>query len=284
MIKSFMKVYMYELELFLNKQKDIIDINFQSDEANIDRSIKEYLKNIIENKFNSIFDTKITKLDSNNIITLQKDLKKIKINRVLLPEEISEEIKLKIKDNKQSIYTNPDICFQIYFNKSIFYETVEIKSTKIDKIPGSSIKQINPNEWVIFIKHNKNLIEIITGKYINSISEKMQFPDRSPRPEVSFNQLKNWNKVNRIIKDETLIYKADENVESKYQLLNNWQSILVDRWLEILFDKKKIKKNEPWFNNTLRIFILNFLDKYENYSFKEKQNFKAINKKLIRKI
>ena len=51
------------------------------------------------------------------------------------------------------------------------------------------MQQINPYEWVIFIKQGKP-IEITTGFYLNSITEKVQFPDRSPRPQVSFNTLK----------------------------------------------------------------------------------------------
>ena len=32
--------------------------------------------------------------------------------------------------------------------------SVEVKSTKNDRIPGSSVQQIDINDWVIFLKHD----------------------------------------------------------------------------------------------------------------------------------
>lgn len=49
----FMYFYMYELEVFLNSKKDdLLTISFQSDEANTDRPLKEFLKFLIENELN----------------------------------------------------------------------------------------------------------------------------------------------------------------------------------------------------------------------------------------
>ena len=56
-------------------------------------------------------------------------LMKIKINRVLLPEEITEDIKKWIKESKNAIYTNPDLCLEIIDSEKIYYETIELKST-----------------------------------------------------------------------------------------------------------------------------------------------------------
>ena len=151
--------------------------------------------------------------------------------------------------------------------------SVEVKSTKNDKIPGSSIQQIDVNDWVIFLKHNdKHIIEFVTGKYIDSISGTMQFPDRSPRPQVSYNILKKWNKENRSFENGILSFADDEDKNDKLQLIDDWQMLLSKRWLEVLKRKKKFF-NEPWFNNNIRKFSVLLLEYYETLDNEEKKNF-----------
>jgi hypothetical protein len=280
---------MYHLEKFLlSKKEEILKLSFQSDEANTDRPLKEYLKNLIENNFNKI--PKKSNINFLNIeshqSTVLSEFNSFKILRVLLPEEIknNNEIKKAIVNNKTSIYTNPDICFEISDGNKIFYETIELKSTKKDNIPGSSIQQILPNEWVIFIKHTSSSIDIVTGKYINSINTTIQFPDRSPRPQVSFKELKNWNNSFRLICDNILTYSEDKNSINKLNLIQDWQKVLSDRWIDMLFESNTIKANEPWFNNTMRKFILEFLEKYETLNKNEKLNFKRKIKNLTQNI
>ena len=289
MINNFMYLYMYHLEKFLlSKKEEILKLSFQSDEANTDRPLKEYLKNLIENNFNKI--PKKSNINFLNIeshqSTVLSEFNSFKILRVLLPEEIknNNEIKKAIANNKTSIYTNPDICFEISDGNKIFYETIELKSTKKDNIPGSSIQQILPNEWVIFIKHTSSSIDIVTGKYINSINTTIQFPDRSPRPQVSFKELKNWNNSFRLICDNILTYSEDKNSINKLNLIQDWQKVLSDRWIDMLFESNTIKANEPWFNNTMRKFILEFLEKYETLNKNEKLNFKRKIKNLTQNI
>lgn len=284
-----MYLYMYHLEKFLlSKKEEILKLSFQSDEANTDRPLKEYLKNLIENNFNKI--PKKSNINFLNIeshqSTVLSEFNSFKILRVLLPEEIknNNEIKKAIANNKTSIYTNPDICFEISDGNKIFYETIELKSTKKDNIPGSSIQQILPNEWVIFIKHTSSSIDIVTGKYINSINTTIQFPDRSPRPQVSFKELKNWNNSFRLICDNILTYSEDKNSINKLNLIQDWQKVLSDRWIDMLFESNTIKANEPWFNNTMRKFILEFLEKYETLNKNEKLNFKRKIKNLTQNI
>ncbi len=163
----------------------------------------------------------------------------------------------------------------------IIYETVELKSTKSDAIPGSSVQQISPYEWVIFIKHGKTDVDISTGQYLNSVNSHMQFPDRSPRPQVSFSELKNWNKNNRIVNSSSIQFSLIDDVAKK-RLLKDWQGVLAERWLEVVFSGKK-RKSEPWFNNNLRKFILLFIDKYEKMSLSEKKLYTEMLKKLIEK-
>lgn len=174
------------------------------------------------------------------------------------------------------------MCFEIENLDGTNYETVELKSTKTNDIPGSSIQQVVPNEWVIFIKHTEKDIEITTGQYLHSINSKMQFPDRSPRPQVSFKELKEWNNNFRNYEEGRLIYNTDQNDNSKSQLLDDWQKVLTDRWIDMLFNTTIRRKKVPWFDNNMRKFILDFLEKYEEMSSEEKLNFKTRVKNLIK--
>ena len=275
---------MYKLEEDLTNHKDdLIEVSFQSDEANTDRPLKEYLKKHIEESFSSIpEDTDITFLCFEGAtFTDMLAIKQIRVNRVLLPEDISDELKEAIKASKSSVYTNPDLYLELKLGNELSYESIELKSTKNDSIPGSSIQQIVPEEWVIFIKHTGKNISISTGQYIHAINSKMQFPDRSPRPQVSFKAMFTWNKDNRIVKSNTLCYEKDDDDNNKRALISDWQDVLSQRWIDILFNATSTKANEPWFNNNMRKFILSFLTKYENLTDAEKKEFKERVESLI---
>lgn len=279
-----MCIYMYKLEEDLTNHKDdLIEVSFQSDEANTDRPLKEYLKKHIEESFSSIpEDTDITSLCFEGAtFTDMLAIKQIRVNRVLLPEDISDELKEAIKASKSSVYTNPDLYLELKLGNELSYESIELKSTKNDSIPGSSIQQIVPEEWVIFIKHTGKNISISTGQYIHAINSKMQFPDRSPRPQVSFKAMFTWNKDNRIVKSNTLCYEKDDDDNNKRALISDWQDVLSQRWIDILFNATSTKANEPWFNNNMRKFILSFLTKYENLTDAEKKEFKERVESLI---
>ena len=280
-----MHFYMLELEVFLNSQKNnLLTVSFQSDEANTDRPLKEYLKSAIENELNMLPSNPIvSKLfidDQTHSIEKYRDYK---ISRVILPDEIDEILKQKIKESKSASYTNPDICLEIKGNSSTFYQTVELKSTKNDSITGSSIQQIIPDEWVIFVRHTLKDIEVVTGQYINSINSKMQFPDRSPRPQVSFKELLSWNSLHRTIENSKLIYTLDDSLTNKLALLDDWQGVLSKRWIDILLNSEKVKKSEPWFNNNIRKFILDFLEIYDTYNEEEKALIKSKIQSMIKK-
>lgn len=280
-INQFMEIYMFELEIYLTGFKnELLSMSFQSDEANTDRPLKEYLKSKIESSFNKIPSSSFIYSSTDNTYSI---LKNIVIEKVLLPDELTITIKETLSQYKHAVYTNPDLCLQLNIDGNVYYETVELKSTKQDSIPGSSIQQITPHEWVIFIKHTSTDIEIITGQYIHAINSKMQFPDRSPRPQVSFKELERWNKKHRIITDNSLLYLPDPDEHIKYDLINDWQTFLASKWLDILFHSNSIKSNEPWFNNNLRKFILLFLNQYDNLSEEEKISFKnKINSLIIK--
>lgn len=215
---------MYELEKYLETQKtEIQKISLWQDEANTDRPLKEYLKNLIENSFYEI----PRQTSINYLVVGEKSeirvstLMDMKISRVLLPEEITPAIKELLITGKTSVYTNPDVCFEIEFQGHTFYESIELKTTKKDSIPGSSVQQVTPDEWVIFVKFSKNDVEVTTGQYINAINSSMQFPDRSPRPQVAFSEICNWNTSNRLNVDGVLQFKEDENSLLKHELLSD---------------------------------------------------------------
>ena len=246
--------------------------------------MKEFLKTVIQREFTQIpLSTAITTVIFNDEVGVNiEELKAIKILRVLLPEEITDEIKAIVSATKNAVYTNPDMCLEISVDGKVVYETIELKSTKQDSIPGSSIQQVVPNEWVIFIKHSNTKIEITTGQYIHAINSKMQFPDRSPRPQVSFKEMQSWNQAYRIFNYAQLVYKKDDDESVKYDLINDWQGVLSKRWIDMLFNATTVRANEPWFNNNMRKFIVSFLEKYEQLDGEDKEAFIAKVKALIK--
>lgn len=287
-IQLFMHLYMYELEIWLNNHcYDILNISFQSDEANTDRPLKEYLKKTIETEcnkisfFSQIETIKFTDSHGNlQIYSINDDIKQITIDKVYLPEELTPNIKQTLQLRKRAVFTKPDLCLELNINGKPYFETVELKSTKSDAIPGSSIQQITPEEWVIFIKHNYCLAEITTGQYLNTINTKLQFPDRSPRPQVSFNELQKWNEQNRRYESNSLKFFSTSDEQLKSELLTDWQTVLAKRWVKIVLDNKP-KMQEPWFNNNLRKFVLEFLNEYEEMPSEMKTAYKEFLSKII---
>ncbi len=287
-IEYFMFPFMCELEQELRSRKnELISISFHSDEANTDRSLKEYLKEFIQTKFNKLPEQNVNKKFHINYIHSEKlsftfsysYFKDIFIRKVYLPEEITDTIKEQVR-KQDSIYTNPDLLLEVTNGGQIFYIPVELKSTKTNVIPGSSVQQVIPTEWVIFIKHTKTDVFVTTGQYIYSINSTMQFPDRSPRPSVSFSELEDWNKSFRtdekdIFSDEDLLLVtiSDNLLQRKIELLKDWQGILVGRWLEVI-KKDTVKKNEAWFSNTIRRYTLDFLEMYEGLADSDKEKLK----------
>ena len=199
-VQLFLAVYFYLLENELNNSNnELSKVKFQSEEANTDEYLKKYFQKYIlehndisKTKLKSILiknDTKSNTIDIGKLISY-------KIKNVFLPEELSKEQKEEITRSKKSVYTNPDLFLEISNGKNTYFESLELKSTKSNNIRGSSVQQILPFEWVIFVKRNKDSVSISTGYYINSITEKLPFPDRCPRPQIGFKTLTNWNKAN----------------------------------------------------------------------------------------
>ena len=286
-LSLFMQVYMYELEQFLNQRhNEIQNVSFQSDEANTDRPLKEYLKSVIETSFSSLPpDSSIRFLSQDGEAPIPvNDLSSITIRRVLLREELTDRIRQEIVKSKgNAVYTDPDLCLELEADGQITYQTIELKSTKTDAIPGSSVQQVLPEEWAIFIQRKKG-VQVVTGQYLHAVNCKLAFPDRSPRPQVSFSELLKWNQLHRKADNgECLCYTSDETEDEKMDLLQDWQGVLSHRWVTLLFEATSVKPNEPWFNNNLRKFILEFLQRYESLSPAEQKAFKEKNEKWIKR-
>jgi len=285
-INIFLLLYFFELENILNSNTTELElIKFQSEEANTDEFIKLFFQKVIKAN-NNIEKIKLETIRINRHNTIVNktvnEIKKFKITNVFVPNELTDEQKKEIAASKKSIYTNPDLLLQIEDGKNIYYEPLELKSTKNNNIPGSSIQQVSPFEWVIFVKREKQKVAVSTGYYINSITEKLTFPDRSPRPQVGFNTLFEWNKNNRIIQGKNLtIIDNPIVIEQKIRLLQDWQDFLATEWLEII-KSEQVKNNEKWFNNTLRKFAIKFLEYTENIKPNEKLKLIAKLNSLIK--
>lgn len=274
LLEAYMRAYLYELETKLNKNSQILaTVKFQQDEANTDKEIKAVLKSFILNHC-----TKITLIDNVEIDEVRYEINKdcFSIKEALIPGldyDLNNDIIHRIAASTNSVFVNPDLVLKCFFWGKEVYQKIELKSTKNNNIPGSSVQQVLPDEWVIFIQHKDGgSIKTITGKYKNSISGTMQFPDRSPRPQISYNELNKWLHEYRAVIDKTLVFKKDNDDNEKTELLTNWQGILSKRWLKVLLSNKK--SNEPWFNNNLRKFAIELLDYYDKLSDSEKTLFK----------
>ncbi len=263
-LQSFLILYFHKIENLLNENPSGLEkVKFESEESNTDEHVKLFFKNFLKSN-NNISDSYLTdlivKIDDTEHCLKTKNLFCYHIENVLLPNELTDKQKQKIAEKKKSVYTNPDLYLAISDGKSVYYESVELKSTKNNKIPGSSVQQISPFEWVIFIKRTNGKVEVTTGFYINSITDKLPFPDRSPRPQIGFKTLSDWNKNHRKV---TATKLTVENITAitndKLQLLEDWQEFLVTEWLDIIL-KKDVSKNEKWFNNALRKFTVKLLE------------------------
>ena len=266
----YMRAFLYELEAAINRKDLFKHVRFQLDEANTDKETKKAVKDFINNEINTIRTVQKVIIDGKSY-----DLKKdsFKVLKVIEPEEYTEKDKELVKTLKKGIYVNPDLTLTCLIEGKQYIEYLELKSTKTDKIPGSSVQQIVPDEWVLFIKHTDKSINTISGQYKYSISGTMQFPDRSPRPQVSYNELLNWIEDYRVFQSKTLEFKKDESASEKEELINDWQGVLSHRWMKVIQSKRK-ENGEPWFNNNLRKFVFQLLNYYDTLDKEKKEELK----------
>jgi len=286
LLNAFLIVYFYLIENQLNESPNgLANVKYQSEEANTDEFQKKFFQEYLV-IHNNIRETNLETLSIGIDGTEQKieieELFSFDIINVLLPEQLSLEQKKSIAELKKSVYTNPDLYLEISDGVNIYFESVELKSTKDNNIPGSSVQQVSPYEWVIFVKRDEGKVLVTTGYYINSITEKLPFPDRSPRPQVGFKTLLEWNKKFRTEASNILsVENSSEVTKDKIKLLEDWQDFLATEWLEIII-AEKIKNNEKWFNNSIRKFALKFLDYTESLDIIEREKLKAKLNELVK--
>lgn len=286
LLNSFLIVYFYYIETKLNNSKNGIEqLKFQSEESNTDEFLKKFFQEflITNNSINGINLKKLSISIDNEIFDIQiKDLLNYKITNVFIPEQLTNEQKKVISNLKESVYTNPDLYIEITNNSEKYYESIELKSTKYNKIPGSSVQQVIPFHWVIFVKRELNNVSVTTGFYINCITDKLSFPDRSPRPQVSFNTLLEWNNKYRKAENKILTVEnlTEINIE-KIKLLKDWQDYLASEWLEII-KSDSANNTEKWFNNTIRKFAVKLLEFSDALNKDEKQKMINDLKRLIK--
>ena len=260
--ETFLYFYFYYLEELLQQRKSELGrIKFQSEEANTDEFIKRYLKDVIlENP--RIPSQKFTSLtisnDNERTVHNFSEVATCIISEVFLPEELTERQKRDIMETKRSVYTNPDLYLKVSDGQTFSYHSLEIKTTKNNTIPGSSVQQVSPYEWTVFIKHSGSVVEITTGFYLNAITDKLPFPDRSPRPQIGFDTMQKWNRRNRAYINKNLSFSFNgEEQAFKLQCLKNWEEILCKEWMGTI--RKNKSSSEKWFNNTIRMFSLELL-------------------------
>lgn len=274
---SYLSLYLHILENDSSLKEIIRNINFHSDEANTDKElklvIKEYLSsNSAIQELNLQDNFKIEfKIDEHSFITYYSEIKDFYIKNVLLPEELDDKHKEWLRNRKTGVYVNPDLLIEISNGTFIQYITLELKSTKNDKIPGSSVQQVDPYEMTLFIKHNSQGIFIASGLYANSITSRLPFPDRSPRPEISFSNLTYWNTYNRIKNNDCLTFiLTTKELLPKLLIISDWKRALVNDWIDYVNSDKVSSK---WFDDTLRMFASELIQMYENMDSIERIEF-----------
>lgn len=233
-------------QVLKNNIEEFSNIKTKEGELNVDTYLKK----------------KIIKTINSENVFINDNLNGIIFNRIY---DNKEYFDLKNKDESISKITDLVISYTID-GKKLFSE-IEVKKTNKDKIPGSSINQINPNKCIIFFKMGKET-KVEIGYYSQAVSGRVAFPDRAPRPEVSFKVLEESNKeINETNFSEKLIESQNEK---SFLYEGQLSTYLAKQWLNNLFSFKFT----TWFHKAISIFSLSLIEKYESMNDKEKESFK----------
>ena len=172
----FMNAFMYELEELLNKNLNYFDdVKFQFDEANTDQQIKIKIKEFILKNFKEIESVTEIRSNDKDVFISKEDFA---ISNIKVPSELTEKDRIFIRNSRSAVYTNPDLLFFITDGKDEYRISVEVKSTKSDRIPGSSVQQIDKNDWVIFLKHDdKHILENILMQLVEQCNFQIEVQD-----------------------------------------------------------------------------------------------------------
>ena len=165
-------------ELLKKESIKFLNLKLMEDELNIDVHIKKMTIKIIKSHLKEI-----------NEYLCQYDMEIVKL---LTKEQYYR--KSNKRHNEDNISKFCDLVM-VYKEKGIFKEDeLELKKTNNNVIPGSSINQIKPDKALLFFKYSKKKVDIESGYYFQTVEERIPFPDRSPRPSVSFKSLEATNK------------------------------------------------------------------------------------------
>lgn len=281
LFNAFLQLYLNVLASDQKLVTALSSVTYHLDEANSDKEAKKVIQSyMLGNPTLPNHPTMNLRVRAGSDIVHFDNfqLSQVRVANVFLPEQLTDSMKSTIKASKKNtVYTSPDLYIELTFNSYSYFTEIELKSTKTNRIPGSSVQQIDPYGWVVFIKQNSNRqVQITTGLYVNSITETMQFPDRSPRPQVAFDTLRTWNTDNLVFANNgyTLFYNESE-IAAKELQISDWKQSLVSEWIATIFDKNlSLKPRTPWFTEALTMFSDQLIENYECYSEFEKQEFR----------
>lgn len=237
---SFMEKFMSELRKIMVEKyaEEIYGLKYSSEEQNIDCSLKRKVKQIILNELSSFNGVKVQR------VYIGKEAKENK--------EVKEAL-MRASKNSDRIWANPDLCIKFQDEQGVFYETIELKSCKKDVIYGSSINQIDFDQWVIFVRHDGKNCAISVGRYIDFVpaDQKLKFDIRF-RPFVSINEAN----------------KATEQArKEKEYMLNNWEQIMAEDSVDELINGTTDNLLSRW----LKKFSLVLLKRFMQMSDEEKE-------------
>lgn len=206
--ETYLHCYMYKFKNHINSfddyKKEIAELKFKIGESNLDLDLRNYLAQEIK-KFHTTFkENKTMKVWYNGTehTLTEEEIGKISVEKVIAPTETTDLVKYEkgkcqlLKPNARR-YVNVDILMILKRDKFNAYVPIEVKSvtsrykekSKKYTITGSSLNQIIPNGWLIFVKHpqdSKNFgeVEVAISKY--GLAMKEVKPVVKFNPTVSF--------------------------------------------------------------------------------------------------
>lgn len=203
-------------KLLQSAQNELSEVNWQDGESNTDSGYSM----VARRKFAEAFD-----------------------------ELVKDQTNIKLVSNKA-----PDITYRMLINGEELVGKIELKSCKSDSkdvgvIPGSTIRDLDWNVWVIFCRRssdNKNF-EFRYGRYFLGIDIKPTelFQDRSPRPRISWNKyqlLDEEPKLGKLNQDDDWIKKyaqaAVNRISGEYNVDSSWQDTLVREIIKIARERQ----------------------------------------------
>ena len=238
------------ISVFLKQNIDRFkNVKTKEGELNIDVHLKKEIVSIVNNNLEEI-----NKLINDPNISITKIY--------------TNESYFKLKKIDPDLSKICDLVLSFKENGKNRIKDIEVKKTNKNVIPGSSVNQIDEYKAVVFIKTAK-IIEVEVGYYGQAINGKVRFPDRSPRPEVSFKELKESNQRNEGMESNEIIEDESEK-EAKYYIFNNkTEKYLSKEWIKRLFAFKMT----TWFDKAVSLYSISLLSKYDKMTKEEKKIF-----------